>query len=794
MPERVKKLRDFFGIPRRDDFRSFGGFVSSPAMTWLFIIIFAAFIAILSTFYLQRVPKGLEEGMIATRDIKADRNYEIVDEDATGKLRQDALVSVLPVYNFDEGLANVVSARIRGTFRDVRSKEQADPKELLEMFQDGLGIEVPAERFKALMAEDFSGRTEQLLVGIVASRLSQPIIAEKGMLGGEKESGIILRNIRSEDQETVISGETAIPDPAQIQSVADVRERIGKLELPRDKLRSKDSAAAIKAIAQEMIAPTVSFDTIETDKRRAAATANVQDVTIRIKAGEMIVRNGERVDQRHIKILNGIMKETGRGTYPVEFLGTVLFILLLLLSIYYFAERYVRRFHPTRRDYILMAVIAAVYILMIRIGMALVPVLHEALLYEIPTSALYYAIPLAGAPMLLRMFLHPEDSFIFAALMSFLIALFPEADLSYVAFSFLTGVVGVTAISNADKRSTILKAGAVTGLVSAFFILAMKLIGMEMQTGTISVGGVLWHMFCAFAGGFSSALLLLIVAPIIESLSDYTTDIKLLELANLNHPLLRELIVRAPGTYHHSHLVGILAEAAAEAIGANPLLVRVGAYYHDIGKIKKPQYFVENSKEGEDRHAKLLPHMSSLIISSHVKEGMDMAEEVHLPRAIIDMIPQHHGTREISFFLEKAQALATEDNPINEEDFHYPGPKPQSREAAILMLADVSEAAVRSLKEKSPSRIQQTVQRVINDCFADEQLNECELTLKDLNDIAKAFTHILLGIYHQRIEYPKEILPEPEVSVIDEETLVESEPPKPASKTAGGHRSRQKGA
>lgn len=474
-------------------------------------------------------------------------------------------------------------------------------------------------------------------------------------------------------------------------------------------------------------------------------------------------------------------------------MGTLIFLILFLVVIYYFAEKYIRRFHPTRRDYFLMGILAILYLFVVRIGFALVPVLHDALLYELPSSSLYYAIPIAGSAMLLRMFLHPEDSFLFAVFISLLVSLFSEADISFVTFCLVSNVAGITAIANADKRSTIIKAGAITGLVGAVTILGLKLVGTVTITTQTSMADVIWHMICAFFGGISSAVFVMVVAPLIESVMDYTTDIKLLELANLNHPLLRELIVRAPGTYHHSHLVGILAEAAAESIGANPLLVRVGAYYHDIGKIRKPLYFVENSKEGEDRHSKLLPHMSALIISSHVKEGIEMAEEVHLPRSIIDMIPQHHGTRAISFFYDKAKAMQTGDENINEADFHYPGPKPQSREAAILMLADVAEAAVRSLKEKSTTRIQQTVQRVINDCFAEEQLDECELTLKDLNEIAKAFTHILFGLYHQRIEYPKESRPEPEISVIGEETLVD-QPSKSQHKAAGTARGRKAGA
>jgi len=791
MPERVKKLRDFFGIPKREDFASLGDFIKSPATVWLLILVFSTAITLITTFSWQRVPKGMEEGMIATRDIKADRNYEIVDEEATGKLKEDALKSVLPVYNFDEGVAKTVGKRVHEAFDAVRLPAQKDSR---AAFSDALGFELSTEIFATLQKDNFSPRAEQTILGILSSRLSLPVIAEKGTLAADRESGITLRRIKPENDQVTIVGENTISDPAQIPSTAEVREKISKISVPKERFRTPQTASAVIWLAETLVEPNVSFDNIETDKRRESAMANVQDVILKVKPGEMIIRNGARFEARHIKILNGIRKETGRGAYPIEFLGTLIFVILLIIVIFYFAEKYIRRFHPTRRDYFLMSVLALLHVLLMRIGFALVPVLHDALLFELPTGALYYAIPVAGSAMLLRMFLHAEDSFLYAIFVSVAIGLFSEADLTFVSFCLVSNVAAITAIANADKRSMIIKAGALTGAIGGITILGIKLVGLATMAGQVSTTDIVWYIICAFFGGISSAIFVMIVAPLIESVMDYTTDIKLLELANLNHPLLRELIVRAPGTYHHSHLVGILAEAAAEAIGANPLLVRVGAYYHDIGKIRKPLYFVENTKDGEDRHAKLLPHMSALIISSHVKEGIEMAEEVHLPRSIIDMIPQHHGTRAISFFYEKAKSQQTGDEEISEEDFHYPGPKPQSREAAILMLADVAEAAVRSLKEKSTTRIQQTVQRVINDCFAEEQLDECELTLKDLNEIAKAFAHILFGIYHQRIEYPKEARPEPEINIVDEEILVEDQPAKSPLKAAGQPRGRKAGS
>jgi putative nucleotidyltransferase with HDIG domain len=262
-------------------------------------------------------------------------------------------------------------------------------------------------------------------------------------------------------------------------------------------------------------------------------------------------------------------------------------------------------------------------------------------------------------------------------------------------------------------------------------------------------------LLLGFCGGIASGFVVSSILPVFEAGFAYTTDIKLLELANLNHPLLRELILRSPGSYHHSMMVGSLCEAAAEEIGCNSLLARVGAYYHDIGKSKNPGYFAENQKFGENPHDKLKPNMSALIIKAHVKDGIEMARQQRLPKEIIAFIEQHHGTSLISYFYHRAKQLEDPNIPeVNEKDYRYPGPKPQMRETAICLLADGIEAASRSMKVKSPDKLKGLVQTMINRAFTDGQLDECDLTLKDLNAIADAFTRILTGIYHHRPEYP----------------------------------------
>jgi hypothetical protein len=262
-------------------------------------------------------------------------------------------------------------------------------------------------------------------------------------------------------------------------------------------------------------------------------------------------------------------------------------------------------------------------------------------------------------------------------------------------------------------------------------------------------------------GGLLAGIVTTGVLPLVEIAFGFTTDIKLLELSNMDQPLLKELMVQAPGTYHHSVVISNMVEATAKAVHANPLLAKVSAYYHDIGKMKKPLYFIENQAGAENKHEKLAPSMSSLILISHVKDAVELAKEQKLGREIIDIIQQHHGTSLISYFYHKAQerqlSKSGKVTEIKEEDFRYPGPKPQTKEAGLVMLADMVEAASRSLVDPTPARIQGMVQKIINKVFSDGQLDACELTLKDLHEIAKGFNKTLSGIFHHRIEYPETV-------------------------------------
>ena len=369
---------------------------------------------------------------------------------------------------------------------------------------------------------------------------------------------------------------------------------------------------------------------------------------------------------------------------------------------------------------------------------------------SIPFSSYLYLFPVATGAMIIRIVIHSEVSIFFAILSSYFAAAMMGNQLSSFIYYLVGSVVGAHLVARCEQRSIIIKAGVSMGGINLILILALNLIsGNPLKMTLVS------DLIMGFAGGILSSVLVLGLTPIAESLFGYTTDIKLLELANLDNPLLKDLTLQAPGTYHHNVIVGSLVEAAAKSVSANPLLARVSAYYHDIGKLKKPLYFIENSGGLENKHDHLSPNMSSLILISHVKDGVELARENRLGERITRIIQQHHGTSLISYFYQKAKEQEDpEMNPLDEGDFRYPGPKPQTKEAGLVMLADAVEAASRTLTDPTPARISGLVQRIIQSIFLDGQLEECELTLKNLHNIEESFTRILTAIFHQRIEYP----------------------------------------
>jgi putative nucleotidyltransferase with HDIG domain len=425
-------------------------------------------------------------------------------------------------------------------------------------------------------------------------------------------------------------------------------------------------------------------------------------------------------------------------------------------SIHRFAQVALHKYKPNLRDFLCLQLVLFASILLISVGNLLSQALGQyssslKVLGQISPEAFYFAIPYAAGVLVVQSVLGLHYSFVFTVSLALILSLYSPEPALFVPYAVVTNLVACLSLTKLRTRSAYLRAGLNIAIVSFPFAL-VALINVE----SASFADIIFRVLGALIGGVLCAFLSAGVTPLVEYLGGYVTDIRLIEMATLDHPLLKELSIQAPGTWNHSMVMGMMVESAATAIGANPVLTRVGAYFHDIGKMKKPLYFVENQVPGENRHDKLSPSMSALIIRSHVKDGIELGKEYALPQILIDMIPQHHGTSKIEYFYEKAKKEAEENEESAEVDeslYCYPGPKPQTKEAGLLMLADGVEAAARTLKDPSLDRIQGLVQKIMNKVFTSGQLNECDLTLSDLHQIAKSFTRVLTGIYHQRIAY-----------------------------------------
>ncbi|WP_243371456.1 HDIG domain-containing metalloprotein [Geotalea sp. SG265] len=710
-----------------------------------FILLF--FTALFITFIIipsyQFLAVKYKVGDIATSDIRATQDYFIEDRLLTEKKRSEAEAASPFVYNYNSAASLDLVRRLESTIAFIRRAVERD-----ETAGDGF-----RQNVGHLLMQDVSGREVAALVRLVADqslqmelgRIStalyqQKIVEDNKQFGDDRRHGLVVRDL--ETKRDIAAGDYSLYMDADEARTALLGKKLALSGSPGD-------VALLKGIVSRMVSPNLTFDREATEQLKHEARSATRPVLFQVKRGEMIVRVGERVTQEQATKLDSIFESRGIQRF---FMGVGIFGLVLVLFYfpYRFALKNIRKFNPSTKDILLLTLMTIGNFIVLKIA-SVVSTAMGSLFPFIDTADYYYVFPFAASVIIVRIILNSEVALVYCAVCAPLLGIMFNSSLQVVIYALLSGIVGAHGVRQCKERSAIYVAGLKVSVVN----IAMAVSFQFFSDSAFTVQTAYCVVFAGF-GGIFNAVCVTGTIPLIEALFHYTTDIKLLELANLNSPVLRELMIRAPGTYHHSVVVGNLVEAGAEAINANPLLARVAAYYHDVGKISKPLYFIENVGGGENRHDKLSPNMSALILISHVKEGVELARESRLGQPLIDIIRQSHGTSLINFFYQKAKGLAATDlQAVDERDFRYPGPKPQTREAGLVLLADCVEAASRTLIDPTPARIQGMVQKIINNIFIDGQLDECELTLKNLHEIAKSFNGILAGIYHQRIDYPE---------------------------------------
>lgn len=494
----------------------------------------------------------------------------------------------------------------------------------------------------------------------------------------------------------------------------------------------KSARDAALNLIKGQIKPNFLYDKEKTEELKKQATKNVQPVMI--QKNQIIVKEGEPISETQIDILNdlGLLNDSGFDWYIYIALGA--FVGLVQFLQWLFLKRYFIEIFDDTSKILLISIINISALILARCLSVATP----------------YLIPLACAPMLLTLLLNYKVSLTLSILNVILISSIVDFNIEITLIAILNAIIGATIIKKMQQRNDILYSSiyiVIFNVMLSFtmgLLLSNNILDVVKKAGLIGVAGML------------SAVLTIGFLPFFESTFDIVTVIKLLELSNPNHPLMKKILMETPGTYHHSVLVGNLAEVAAEEVGGNSVLARIAAYYHDVGKTKRPYFFKENQIGKENPHDKISPNLSTLIITSHVKDGLEMAKEYNMPKVIQDIIAQHHGTTLVKYFYYTAKKGAENPDDINEEDFRYPGPIPQSKEAGIIMLADGVEAAVRSITDPTQGKIEEMVNNIIKDKLNTGQLDHCDLTLKDVDRIRKSFLNTLNGIYHKRIEYPSD--------------------------------------
>ncbi len=649
----------------------------------------------------------LREGDIALKSIYAP--YDFVysgepDNEKTVKEQQKAIKSIKDVYSLD---GRVLDEGIVALDKFFGS---ADSMKLFSKY-DGLSVlSVEAKHLLSLVYEN----------GVLS-------VKDKARIQESGETDIIIFNKAAGTEKQV--GVARIPGVDE--ALRDLYDRAKKV------ISDKKMVQAVVEVLQNEITANLLFEKIITEARRqeAAASVPVQYKQISIKKGELIISKGQRANKDHMAQFLAIEKneiQRSRGKFTI---GALLLVFLLLSVVTIYLILYEPKiFHNT--SYLTLIGVLSVAIIFIARAIIVSP---------LPS----YVIPLASISMLIAILLNQRLAIFITIILGLAISINVENSLNLAIMFLFGGLIGIFSTRNIRKRWHIIRSGILVGGVNALSIISISLLN------NLNVDSFLADGLWGFGNGILCVFIVMSILPLLEDIFNITTNITLLELSDMNHPLLKDMMVKAAGTYHHSLMVGNLAEAAAETVGANSLLARVGAYYHDIGKIAKAEYFTENHKAGSKvLHDKLTPSMSRLIITSHVKDGVELGRKYKLRRDILDFVEQHHGTGLVYYFFQKALERIEDDGVLKEEGFRYEGPKPQTRETAIVLMADSVEAASRSLTNPNPANIEELVHRIINNKFIDGQLDECELTLRDLNKISGAFIRVLIGVTHTRIEYP----------------------------------------
>jgi len=797
---RIKTLLGLRRQRRRAEPTAFMAFLEgSRLVTALIFFTTVAAIVAISSAGLNTAHLPVLQGQVATVRIAAALPFTYESALRTASAQAQVLERVPPVYRLDTAELQKFSAALRKLH--ARSLELDTPPPALSHAQPEPSLDEPSseiedppdervedsELARAFAAFATAGPYRasfddfQILLSQVPDPTTRGALIEAGLeilaqiyADGVHDSSLIPGNTLGEQLPLIqvassgigSGGETTAVAPRRIQSQEDalsyLRLNLSGEDVPRA------AQVALFRLLRHGVSPNLVFDREATAARQRAILANLKPVQIEVARGETIIEPDTRVSPEQYEMLMAhrqALRASGTGELDdrMQLFGRVLLVLAMVLASVFYVRLEDRETFQSNGRLGLLALVVILNIALVRLVFSLAEMDFFAANSDW-ASTLPYIAPSAFAPLILAILIDAGSAIFMALFISIFTGLIYGNRLDLLVVTFLASTVAIFSCQDVRRRSRVVRAAGFGGLAIALFAL---LVGFSEQ---LPAATLLKQFGVGLASGVSTGILVVGLLPIFETLFKRTTNITLLELTDYNHPLLRKMQIEAPGTYHHSLMVAQLSETAATAIGANGLLARVCALYHDIGKTVMPEYFIENQRGGENPHDENNPSLSALIIKSHVKEGIDIARKHHLPRPIIDVIREHHGTSLIRYFYHRERertqgnSNGTANTPplpgiapaeVSESTYRYDGPLPRSKESAIISLADGIEAASRSLRQLSPQHINELIDSVISERVETNQLDESSLTFSELSTVKDSFSHTMINMLHSRIEYPK---------------------------------------
>ncbi len=730
-------------------------FFTSPAASRVLVALVACAVAGVSSWLVVSATAkpnfDYRIGDIVPSEIIAPRLLSVPDPERTAEMQRMAEESVLRVFDYApeknaravEGLASSLRS-LRTVYEEEAAASLAgtlEPDEFVARHSQ----EFPfggSETLAILARHKFNSALTDQIVRIISRRTSGYIIGDDQAASPQ----LLVRDARGGGAYPLLFRDVVRLSDAK-SALREDFGRVGSLTL--------QERSELAETFDSIVAPTILPNVALTEQARQAARENVPEATDEYRANDVIAYRGQPVDARIARALAVLRLQTQARSLGPRWGALAAFIGVLLYALWKLSGTSMRTRLSRARTFLFVALMLLIQIAIARLGAIGADRLGTIPLGGVGATQFLFAIPFAIGPLVIALLVSRALALALALVILPLISLMTQGQYGGGIAIGMYAAVGSTAVlwsaARYRARLIVLRAGLV--LIAAN-TLAIAIITL-MAAPTFPPPSTLLANFGAAAfSALLSAGLAALVLPAAEWVFDIPSDVRLLELANADHRLLRELAVRAPGTHQHSYIMSSVATEAAKAIGANPLLVRIGAYYHDIGKLHAPHLFVENQHAGLNPHDDMDPLESARQIMRHVSYGVELAREAGLPEQVVEMITGHHGTRPIHFFLEKAKRQARPGVPVDERLFHYPGPKPQTRESAILMLADGSEAAVRSLDEPEREQVEAIIRRISDAVLADDQLDECGITLDEVARVREAIVHALMNIHHRRVKYP----------------------------------------